>query len=590
MIGKTKWVLLVVAAGSLLFRAAYAVELWSSPVLVAHRFQGSDMEFFDRWARAIAAGDWWGKQELHPFAPWQRAAATEYLRRYPDEAQALVAGGVPENEGALARALWSRWYGGKRLHQEPLYAYLVAITYKLLGPDPRWVFLWQLLLGAATNVLVFLVARRAAGDLAGAVAGLLALFYAPLLAQEMVLLRTTLAAFTITLAVLLLERAFDAGGARRFLAAGAGLGVALLCQLPMALVALFSFAVLAWRARLGIRAALRDAAPLALGIALPLSPIVLRNVVVGIAPLTYVSVGTQTYLPHAIASYDPRSGGKAYGDAELAILHQTGGSFPAAVREAWKTFDGAGARLKFYAGKLGAALSWYEEADNQSFYYLRMLSPTLRRLPLTFAVVGPLALLGVVALLLRGSLRGAWLAATALTGILVLVLTIPIARYRAPYLPAMIALAGLGVAGCVEALSQRRFSRLAVLGAAGAGAAALVLWPLPPGKPLLRGVDWSSPYLYYYGPAATSAARAGRWDQALELLDEFLQRMPAGLAALARKPDPTRADKDLVCFYADVTAFQAAALEKTRRAGGVPRELVAALGSGCQVMSAASPR
>ena len=54
--------------------------------------------------------------------------------------------------------LWDDWYGQKRFHQEPLYPYLVAATYRLWGDDVRHVFAWQLLLGWETNVLIYLLA------------------------------------------------------------------------------------------------------------------------------------------------------------------------------------------------------------------------------------------------------------------------------------------------------------------------------------------------------------------------------------------------------------------------------------------------
>jgi len=51
---------------------------------------------------------------------------------------------------------------------------LVGLTYWLGGPDPRWIFAWQMLLGMASNLLVYLVTRRCFGDLAATLAGFMA--------------------------------------------------------------------------------------------------------------------------------------------------------------------------------------------------------------------------------------------------------------------------------------------------------------------------------------------------------------------------------------------------------------------------------
>ena len=56
--------------------------------------------------------------------------------------------------------------GGLTFYQEPLYAYLMAVTYKIFGGDHRWVaFSGSSVLGVLTNVLIYLLARRMFGDL-----------------------------------------------------------------------------------------------------------------------------------------------------------------------------------------------------------------------------------------------------------------------------------------------------------------------------------------------------------------------------------------------------------------------------------------
>ena len=74
--------------------------------------------------------------------------ASVYLELYPDVAAELQREAHTGGEQFTAeQLLWRHWTVAKRMWQEPLYPYLIALTYCLLQPDPRWVLLWQMALG-----------------------------------------------------------------------------------------------------------------------------------------------------------------------------------------------------------------------------------------------------------------------------------------------------------------------------------------------------------------------------------------------------------------------------------------------------------
>ncbi|HXM40453.1 MAG TPA: glycosyltransferase family 39 protein, partial [Bryobacteraceae bacterium] len=197
-----KLVLILLLALSVLIRAGYYFEAADGPLLYGHLWSEADMGFFDHWAKVILHDDPLGRQPLHPFFFWQVAPAEAHFRAHPEQIAQYEAAGVPHGDtDALYRALWDRWTHGKEYYQEPLYAYLIAFTYWLSGPSVRAVFAWQMMLGVATNLLVYLIARRYFGELAAALSGLLILFYSPLFIYELTLLRTTLTAFLAAAAV-----------------------------------------------------------------------------------------------------------------------------------------------------------------------------------------------------------------------------------------------------------------------------------------------------------------------------------------------------------------------------------------------------
>ncbi len=270
------FLLLVLAGGSILLRFCFFLELRSSPCMRSHEWTQSDMHFFHEWAGAIASGDWLSDAEHHPLMDWQRASAAAWFSRHPGERGSYGGPGVAEPE--RARRLWNEWFGGKRFHQEPLYVYLVALTYAALGPEPAWVFAWQMLLGVGVYLLVAVLARRYFGEVAGAAAGLLVLFFAPLLFYELQLVRTTLTAFVGLGLVWAIDRAARLGTGRAWAWAGLASGLALLCQTTFAPLVLGAAALLAARGRReGGRELLRRGALLAAGVAVAISPAVVRN-------------------------------------------------------------------------------------------------------------------------------------------------------------------------------------------------------------------------------------------------------------------------------------------------------------------------
>src|SRR5262245_24634163 len=72
---------------------------------------------------------------------------------------------------AWARAIQTDWIGGETFYQAPLYPYFLATVYSIFGHEPMAVRLVQIVLGAASCVLLALAGRsffsRHVGLLAG---------------------------------------------------------------------------------------------------------------------------------------------------------------------------------------------------------------------------------------------------------------------------------------------------------------------------------------------------------------------------------------------------------------------------------------
>jgi hypothetical protein len=558
----------IVLALSILVRVAYVVELWNTPGAVQHTWEESDLWWNDQWGRALAAGDWVMDRRFHPYLRWQQELATEAVTRHPEVAERLRAEGADDP----AHELHDRWLGGKIFYQEPLYAYLIGVTYRLLGPDPRLVYAWQLVLGVLANLLVWIVARRHFGDTVGAVAALLVTASGVVLHYELTLLRDALVGFMAIALVALADRALvEPPRAGRWFALGLGFGLAILLKsifLPWGVGVL---GVAAWQHRRLPTTLVASAGTMALGTALALAPAVARNLAVGVPPLALSGVAPWAFAQANVVDFQPARGMfLSHRIADIMAVSQ--GSLPAAVRATLATHDGAASVLRLLGEKALVALNWYELPNNTNFYYYRLQAPVLGLLPVGFGMLAPLALPGLV--LGLGARRPAWplyLMASVQAAALLLFFTL--SRYRAPLVLTLAPFGALTLVSLARWASARRLLPVAVTLAGAALVASLVWRPLPPGQPLVPMQEYAVGYRLYYQPLALEAAKAHDWPRVVRIFGDSLRIAPPVLDELAAgRPARNRNEAELADLFSRVYVAYASALAWTGDAELAARE------------------
>ncbi len=566
LVAHRPWVLGVVVGASVLVRAAYFVQLNAGPCVWQHCWEETDMHFFDAWARQIAAGDWLTDQSLHPHLGWHRQIAASYFRDHPREAAAMTeAGSLDGLPADPSRALWDRWYGGKRLHQEPLYPYLIALTYKWLGPDVRWVFAWQMLLGVLTNVLIYWIARRHFGDSVALVAAVLAVLCAPLLYREMLLLRETVIVFAGLGIVFFAEQAAARGTWRWWLLAGLASGIGILLKSTFFLLGFGLLCLIAWRLRKSLANLARSAAALAGGVAICLLAVLARNLAVGSPPLALESVGALAFICANAEDYPPQECFFLSRHVPR-ILGTTGGRMLPSIIETLRTHGSLGSYLRQLWGKLESLWHWYEKPNNSNFYYYRLHAPVLRFLPVTFCVIAPLSIVGL--LLAAPRFEGcASLFLLVASSAAPLLLFYVLSRFRAPLLAALLPFAALAVARGAEWIARKHWGRAAALFAA---LVALSLWtmrPLSAERTLIRPADYAVPYGIYYDELDREAQKAGDWRRAADILGKALRHEPPELREIGpSRPAQTLKESQLAAFFAKIHQRYAGALAKSGEA------------------------
>ena len=181
---------------------------------------------------------------------------------------------------ALAYDAWAQEIlSGKFLrdtafYQSPLYPYFLSLLYKVFGHEFLVVSCVQAFLGALTcGILAWFTAKHF-GEFAGVAAGILAIFYRPLIFYTAPAMKETLSIFLLSVFLFFVANAFSQNRKREFFAAGLFLGLSALTRgnvLIMAPVVVLA-SVVKWR-----RAAILPALVFSVGTALAVSPAPIHN-------------------------------------------------------------------------------------------------------------------------------------------------------------------------------------------------------------------------------------------------------------------------------------------------------------------------
>lgn len=471
--------MLVILAGAVLLKVIYLLQCRHG--LAYFDIPLIDAEYYDRWARRVAAG---------------------------------------------------QGYGPSPFYLAPLYPYALAVLRGVFGDQLLPVYIAQSALGVVNLLLVYVLGRKLFGRAAGLLAMLLVLLYAPILILESKLLSETLGVTLTLLALALLLRAIDKPDGRTALAAGLVLGLSILCRSSNLLFAMPVLVWFAWRAlRDGGRHAWRTEALLAGGVALTILPVTVRNYVVGNDLVLIQTNGGMTFAQGnnensvGVISHPPGvSAGILNQQAEemRVASHELGRPVkPSESSTFWFKRSLAWIRehpqdyIRLLARKVVYALNNREELDSYETYYEVAAVPILRLAFVPFSVVLGFAVLGFA---YSTRSRGAQvLVLYVATVLLTLIIFYVSSRYRVMAVPVLAVLAGHGLVCTWGHLRQRRLTRLAlsILLVAGLFAVAQVPYPMSrsTGSFVLKEV------------AGHHRAR-GQLDEAIEVLTHALEVSP----------------------------------------------------------------
>jgi tetratricopeptide (TPR) repeat protein len=467
------------------------------------------------------------------------------------------------------------WLGTEVFYQAPLYPYFVGAVYAVFGRDLLILRVIQALIGSASCALLGLAGARLFSKPVGLLAGLGLALYAPAIFFDSLIQKSVLDMFFVCLALWLVSGVIS-GSATPATWIGLGLAMGGLA-LTRENAAVFVAAIVAWivvRARtgtppLGTPGTVRTLGTFALGLAVVLLPVAIRNYSVGGGLyLTTSQFGSNLFIgnnPTADGTYASIRFGRGAPEyervdatevAEEAVGHAL---TPAEVSSYWtgRVVDYVrsqpAAWLRLMGRKVLLLVNHTEMLDTESQEsYAEWSWPlALGGWVGHFGVLLPLAVAGVF--VTWPQRRQLWLLhAMALAYAASVVVFFVFARYRFPLVPFLLLLAAAAVSGAAE--FWRRASPAARGAAAAAVAAALVVAYLPLLSPtLMRAITENN-----LGTALQAAGRAeeaiAHHQRAIAMMPEYApayNNLGAALRAAGRLDDAITAYRQALSLKPD---------------------------------------
>ena len=381
------------------------------------------------------------------------------------------------------------WLGTDVFEMSPLYAYLLACFYKILGPGSLGPEILQEGVGSAVCALLATSGRRLFGKTAGALAGAALALYGPAIFYDGQVMKTSLElSFTTLMALSLLaaSRREASSRIRWLFTGGLLLGLTALMRENILVAAPLLILWLIWPAPgAPLRSRAAAAAALAAGVAIPILPATARNFLVAGEPVLITSLGGENfytgnneqasgrYTPPPFVRPDPRY---EHEDFRQEAARRAGR--PLTRREASRFWMNEGLRfvvsqpvryLLLLGDKLAVFFNDFERPDNFSYYNFKEFSPLLRAPLLHFAWVAPPGILGI-ALSLRWARKTLPLLITLFAYVASALLFFTQSRYRVPAVPILCLFGGHAI---VEIAGAARARSWPLLGACAVALSAL---------------------------------------------------------------------------------------------------------------------
>lgn len=356
----------------------------------------------------------------------------------------------------------SHWLGTQHPGHSPVYSYLIALIFTIFGPDINAVFIFQMLYGILAVYLfyrcgVLLFENKNIGLLAA----LMAAMYSPFIYYECALLRESVIGYTNLTAFFFFLLALRKGKAKNFVFAGMMAALSLILRAGIMPILVLAY-ILIWGGK-DLSQRVRRVLLVMLGMAIVISPLTIRNHLVGFKALTETSGPTLFWLGN---TYDSPGIGLTYTESQKQLTAETEGKILKTVEVLSREIKAHPAEYKSLWGrKFKMLFNGFEIPANLSFDLFREQSWVLKIAFLDFVLVSPLALLAFVLIWKKFPQVGLFYTFVLSLTVFVLIFHIQ-SRYRVAFLPFFVLAASYSLWWFWKIFEQKNY--LALQWAAGA--------------------------------------------------------------------------------------------------------------------------
>ncbi len=423
------------------------------------------------------------------------------------------------------------WLRSTAFYQSPLFPYLAGILYRVFGHDYLIIGLFNAILGVLTVGVLWRIADRSFGFLAGALTALLAVLYRPMVFYAAPVMKEELGLFLLSLFLLLALRALNGNKARDFIGCGAILGLFALVRGNALFLALL-VPLLAFRQHR--QASLKNSALFIGAMIAFVAPATLHNYIVShdFVPVNY-SYGFNLYIGNSPSAdgtnrFPPGISVNPAGeesDVSRSARAETGRNLkPSEVSAYWRgrALDYAWQHplreLDLLKSKVWFFISKTEAIDNYDLDFIQSNFPSI--LGLTFPGIELILCLAVFTLVATGKSRPqtvviGCMAAAYILSVLPFYVT---DRYQLPVVVFLLPLAGAAFPAAQDLIAAKKTRRLIMAGGAALGLLGLSLMRIP------IVVDVTA---YDWGVLSAIYADAGQDAEALKAMYKALALSPA---------------------------------------------------------------
>lgn len=318
-----------------------------------YRLFGLDMNVNLRWAESIIQQGWLNPNPPHPYNHWMSKVGS-----YEE---------------------WEAWWQNIRIFQQsPLYAYFL-VPFISVTRDLIYIHIVQGLIAILLCYLISRIAEAISGRvLCGRIAFVLAAFYAPFFVYSWMILRDLLGWIILLALLLAMFKLADTleWRAKRLWAGtvGALLGIGFLARETFLLI--IPLTLLFYSIQFYRQKEWKTLATMASAVAIAISPLIIRNVVVGAPPLSSSNRFAENFIEGNAGNAHPY---RFVIPPEMRnILETSGGKGRLVVVETLRTHPGVFSFVKLQAMKVISLFDPFESPDNINVYYVEKISPLVR--------------------------------------------------------------------------------------------------------------------------------------------------------------------------------------------------------------------